>query len=223
MTTKNFEKALEFLFPSEGGYVNHTYDRGGATNMGVTQKTYNAYRRRKDLPSEDIRNITRDEAVNIYYEDYWQPSGANEISDPNTAVAIFDTAVLHGPATAKSFYRRSNGDLNEFLNIRQQSYDDIIEKNPTQKVFYSGWNNRVNNLRNSIAAGKFTEPSPENIEDPYLKSLVDTIMAKYIGDDKIFSRDDIKNMTNEEFMHNEKRIFEQMTNGTLKNAKPDQR
>lgn len=65
---------------------------------------------------------------------------------------------------------------------------------------------------------EITNPQPE---DPYLKSLVDTIMSKYIGDDKTFSREDIKNMTNEEFMHNEKRIFEQMTNGTLKDAKPD--
>ncbi len=59
------------------------------------------------------------------------------------------------------------------------------------------------------------------LEDPYLKSLVDTIMSKYIGNDKTFSREDIENMTNEEFMQNEKRIIEQMINGTLKDAKPD--
>ena len=29
MSYKNFEKALEFLFPSEGGYSNHKNDLGG--------------------------------------------------------------------------------------------------------------------------------------------------------------------------------------------------
>lgn len=49
MTKENFEKALEFLFPSEGGYVNNKKDRGGPTNMGITQTTLNSYRKRKGV------------------------------------------------------------------------------------------------------------------------------------------------------------------------------
>ena len=62
MSIENFERALEFVFPSEGGYVNNKYDRGGATNMGITQNTYDAYRQRQGLQSEDVRYITRGEA-----------------------------------------------------------------------------------------------------------------------------------------------------------------
>lgn len=40
MSKENFEKALNFLFPAEGGYVNDVNDLGGPTNMGVTQNTY---------------------------------------------------------------------------------------------------------------------------------------------------------------------------------------
>lgn len=70
MTKENFEKALEFLFPSEGGYVNNKKDRGGSTNMGITQTTLNSYRKRKGLAYKDVKNITRDEAKAIYYDDY---------------------------------------------------------------------------------------------------------------------------------------------------------
>lgn len=85
MTKENFEVALQFLFPSEGGYINDKDDKGGPTNMGVTQSTYNAYRKRKGLPVKDVKYITKSEAVNLYYEDYWKVSGADNIADPNMA------------------------------------------------------------------------------------------------------------------------------------------
>ena len=36
-----FETALLFVLKWEGGYVNNKYDKGGATNYGITQNTYN--------------------------------------------------------------------------------------------------------------------------------------------------------------------------------------
>jgi len=44
---ENFEKALKYLFPVEGGYSNNKHDRGGKTNMGITQNTYNYYLKNK--------------------------------------------------------------------------------------------------------------------------------------------------------------------------------
>ena len=109
MSEENFKKTLSFLFQVEGGYNNDPNDHGGPTNMGVTQNTYNSYRKRKNLPYNDVKNITREEAVNLYYEDYWKPSGADEIEDPNLSIAIFDTSVLHGVGGAQTLYKSSNG------------------------------------------------------------------------------------------------------------------
>ena len=150
MSYKNFEKALEFLFPSEGGYGNDKDDKGGPTNMGVTQYTYNYYRRKHNLQPKDVKNITRDEAKKLYYEEYWMTSGADKVTDPRMGILLFDTAVLHGPQKAKEFYNSSGGDINKFLEIRRKSYDSIVAKDSTQKKFYQGWQNRVTNLQNYL-------------------------------------------------------------------------
>lgn len=164
MSKKNFEKALEFLFPSEGGYVNDSKDPGGPTNMGVTQSTYNMYRKNQGLSPKDVKQITKGEAVDLYYKYYWKPSGADNISDPNMAVTLFDTAVLHGAGQAQQYYKQSGGDIDKFLDIRQKHYDKRVAEDPSQKRFYQGWNNRVNNLRNNIKNGTFTTDN-KDIED----------------------------------------------------------
>lgn len=243
MTKENFEKALEFLFPSEGGYVNNKHDRGGPTNMGITQSTLNSYRKRKGLPYKDVKNITREEAKAIYYDDYWKVSGADKILDPNMAVAMFDTAVLHGPGTAKIFYNQSNGDLNKFLDIRQNSYNKIVANNPEQKIFYNGWNNRVNNLRNSINNNKFadnntvpvTNTTPAIITNPtetytydfdklyklqieqkdYSKAFADIPFADPVKT-HIFTPSEIGNMSREEFEKNLPIIEQQLKDGLIK-------
>ncbi len=150
MSYQNFEKALNFLFPSEGGYNNDKDDMGGPTNMGVTQYTYNNYRRKHNLQPKDVKNITRDEAKKIYYEDYWLTSGADKAADPRMGILLFDTAVLHGPGKAREFYNSSGGNISKFLEIRRKSYDSIVAKYPQQRKFYQGWQNRVTNLQNYL-------------------------------------------------------------------------
>ncbi len=99
---ENFKTALDFVFNSEGGFSDRKSDRGGRTNLGVTQSTYNYYRTKRGLPCKDVKNITREEAKNVYYEDFWKASGADNIDNRAMAVAMFDTAVLHGVENAKA-------------------------------------------------------------------------------------------------------------------------
>lgn len=56
--------------------------------MGITQKNICNYRQQKGLPTENVKNITSEEAKNIYYEEYWLTAGADNIADPNLAVAV---------------------------------------------------------------------------------------------------------------------------------------
>ena len=63
-----FKKALKFVLKWEGGYVNDPDDKGGATNKGITQCTYNGWLKTKGLKPKDVKNITDVEVAQIYYQ-----------------------------------------------------------------------------------------------------------------------------------------------------------
>ena len=67
-----YPNMLKFILACEGGYVNRKTDRGGPTNKGITQVTYNSYRRSKDLPTKDVRDIAHQEVEDIYYNNYYK-------------------------------------------------------------------------------------------------------------------------------------------------------
>lgn len=91
-----FERALDFVLRWEGGFVNDPDDPGGATNMGVTQATYDRWRNRKGKHWADVRQITHEEVRQIYFEDYWTPV-VRPRWPGRIATVLFDTAINMGP------------------------------------------------------------------------------------------------------------------------------
>lgn len=146
----NFKKALDYLFEAEGGYSNHKNDRGGATNFGITQRTYDFYQKRKGLAPAPVKQITKQEAAQIYYEDYWIKSGADKIEDFSIALILFDSCVNHGVSGGISLYKKAGNNSEKFLNLRREKYKAIAENNSSQKVFLKGWLNRVDKLEKYI-------------------------------------------------------------------------
>src|SRR5690606_26743954 len=51
-------------------------------------------------PSLDIANLTREDAIAIYYRDWWQRYGYDRLHDDAVATKLLDMAVNMGPATA---------------------------------------------------------------------------------------------------------------------------
>ncbi len=98
----NYPAIMEEVFKSEGGYVDHPRDPGGATNMGITRKTLARWRKVvpfTKLPKSEVKNLSKEEAQQIYDTYYWDevygdllPSGLD--------YAVFDYGVNSGPQKA---------------------------------------------------------------------------------------------------------------------------
>lgn len=128
--TDYFDRCITFVLSQEGGYVNDSRDAGGETNFGISKKAY---------PSIDIKSLTRDEAIEIYRDDYWKTAGCDKMEWP-LCLIVFDTAVNMGVAKATAIKAKS---LNwtDYFFVRIQYYADL-----NQPAFLRGWINRCLDL-----------------------------------------------------------------------------
>lgn len=144
-----FEKALKFVLKWEGGYVNNPNDKGGATNKGITQSTYNSWLRSKGQNIKDVRNITDSEVKEIYYNNYWLKAGCDKMSE-KFAILAFDTAVNMGVSRVKPFLEYAKyTNTDKFILARIRKYVEFA-KVGNQKIFLQGWLNRVLDLEKYI-------------------------------------------------------------------------
>ncbi|MCP1471828.1 lysozyme family protein [Sphingobium sp. OAS761] len=109
---------IDEVIAREGGYSDHPADRGGPTNMGITQAVARA-----NGYGGDMKTLPRDVAEAIYGRLYWQRPGYAFIAETSWSIAaeLFDTAVNMGPAIATGFLQRA---LNA-LNRNQKDYPDL--------------------------------------------------------------------------------------------------
>lgn len=105
MAAGQFDKYLRMVKTFEGGFVNHPKDPGGATNMGITQNTYDNWRRSIGQKLRSVRSIGHDEVAAIYRRDYWDKI-KGDMLPMGIDYATFDFAVNSGPARAAKFLQR---------------------------------------------------------------------------------------------------------------------
>ena len=105
---ETFPTALDHVLAHEGGYVNHPADPGGATNQGVTQRTYDAWRIANGLPTRPVKLIDPDEVRAIYQGQYWAAVAGDDLA-AGLDYAVFDFAVNSGPARAARFLQAELG------------------------------------------------------------------------------------------------------------------
>ncbi len=161
MAAQSYSDAIKFVLQWEGGYVNHPSDPGGATNQGITQKTYDAYRKKVKKAPQTVKQITNPEVQAIYLVEYWDKVSGDAQPAPLDLV-MFDAAVNHGPGKAKQFLAKAkltmdDDDTNDgielarrVVDLRVNFYYTIVKNKPSQKVFLKGWLNRMRALKKEI-------------------------------------------------------------------------
>ena len=144
-----FKKGLGFVLKWEGGYVDNPYDKGGATNNGITQYTYNNWRKSQGLEQKSVIDIKMSEVEEIYYKNYWLQAGCQHMS-PKFAILAFDTAVNMGLARVNQFLKAAQWKYPEkFIAARKAKYEEFAQYG-NQKIFLKGWLNRLNSLEKFV-------------------------------------------------------------------------
>lgn len=101
----DFKIAIEKILDNEGGYVNDKNDAGGATNFGISLRFAKAIY--PNWGVDEIKNLSKESAIQIYKEHFWNKGRYGEIMNQRVATYAFDCAVNHGIKQANKFLQRA--------------------------------------------------------------------------------------------------------------------
>lgn len=103
-----FSACLAETLKWEGGFSNDPYDPGGATMNGITQRVYDAYRLRKHLSKQSVRNIAPAERDEIYRATYWDEVNGDRLP-AGVDLVTWDYGVNSGPSRAIKSLQKALG------------------------------------------------------------------------------------------------------------------
>ena len=89
----NAHKLVPFILKWEGGFVDDPLDKGGATNKGITLKTFQ-YHFGKNKTVNDLKHITDEQWFEIFKEDFWDRWKADDIKNQSIANILVEKYLL---------------------------------------------------------------------------------------------------------------------------------
>lgn len=165
----NTDRVLGWIGLSEGGYVNHPKDPGGATDRGITQKTYDAWNKSKGKPLKPVRGISKKEADDILFSEYLGPIRFNNLPS-GIDYCLADFSVNSGPGRAVREAQRVVGvsmdgimgnktlaaikdmDEEDFIKRYQAARLAFMKSLKTWGTFGKGWTTRVKDVETRALA-----------------------------------------------------------------------
>ena len=123
----NFEKSLDLVLKSEGGFVNHPSDPGGMTNLGVTKTVWEEWVGHP-VDEKIMRNLTAEYVAPMYKKKYWDSCGCDNLAKGLDYI-VFDFAVNAGPGRAIKTLQQALGVSADGV-IGQGTMGAVIASNP---------------------------------------------------------------------------------------------
>ena len=165
----NFEKLLQLVLKSEGGFQNDSRDpgnqNGGMTNLGVTKRVWEEWVGH-EVTEQTMRDLTPDIVSPMYKAKYWDKVRGDDLPS-GVDYCVFDAAVNSGPGRAVKWLQAcvnvevdgvigqktlsavavfSDVDLISDYNKRRLSF---LLGLSTWSVFGRGWQNRIDHVGES--------------------------------------------------------------------------
>lgn len=177
---EDFINLIKKVLNFEGGFVNDPNDSGGATNRGITWNTWLDTARPIlgiEPTLENLKNLTANDAEEIYKERYWNKIKADDIIDGDIRYLLFDfyvnagknaVVVLQntinefnnnvivdgsiGNQTINALNSINSIDLyNKYKQNRINYYVNLANRIPKNQKFLNGWKNRTNAFVNKTS------------------------------------------------------------------------
>lgn len=109
----SFDNAIDTILAHEGGFADNPNDPGGTTNFGISLRFAQRYLGLEldldgdgDVDEDDIRLMSPEEAIEIYYDHWWVRNSYDRIDAQEVATKIFDLAVNMGSRQAHRLLQR---------------------------------------------------------------------------------------------------------------------
>ena len=185
----------------EGGYSNNKDDKGGKTKFGVTQISLDHYFKTSKNPMEgmpkDIKDITQEQADEIYYKNYYLANSLGKIKDPKLAYLWFVS--FAGSYSGAQKWKKNMDKLSfeDLLEIRKKHFFDIVKKDTTQRKWLEGWLGRDIRIQemvrrsgekvvvksDTMKVSSVQLQNKTNLEQQYILNTVVPLMANAVNEE----------------------------------------
>lgn len=103
----NLTKALATVLHHEGGFSNHPQDPGGITNLGVTKRAWEAWKK-EPVTEQNMRDLTPADVAPFYKEMYWDATRCDDLPS-GVDLCVFDAAVNSGVNRSAKWLQQAVG------------------------------------------------------------------------------------------------------------------
>lgn len=161
----NWEKCFALVLKNEGGYSNNPADPGGATNLGCTKATWEAWVGHS-VSNDDIKALKPSDVMPLYKAKYWDTVDGDALPS-GIDYAVFDFAINSGVSRASKALQTVLG-VTVDGKIGPETLNAIEHSNPrdvatrvcearlaflqslsTYATFGKGWSRRVSEVEST--------------------------------------------------------------------------